>query len=310
MRRSCFIALVAFCACAADAAEKVTIGAYVMRLNDLNASTASFAADLWVWTLSPSASQLHPIQTLRLQETKSVSADTPGEADLDGRRWGYREFSAVFNNHWDTRHYPFDRHTLAIRIAETLSNADEMLYAGDTQNSGIDPRVRIPGWRITSTRLETHVISYPTRFGDPDPHARNSLWSEAWLIVDVRRDGLGIFTKIIMVAYIAFALMMLSFLMDASLFSSRISILVGSLFATVVNMRATESVIGRTDEFTLVDQIHLLVAFFIFVSAATALITRRMDADRARRIDRWTALGSVTLFVVANIILIATSFAG
>ena len=33
------------------AAEQVKIGAYVMRLNDLNPSTASFSTDLWVWTL-------------------------------------------------------------------------------------------------------------------------------------------------------------------------------------------------------------------------------------------------------------------
>lgn len=306
--RRWILATLIFLAGAAQATEQVKIGAYVMRLNDLNPSTASFATDVWVWTLSSAASPLHPIQTLRLQDTKSVTADVPGEADMNGIRWGYREFAAVMNKHWDTRSFPFDHHTLAIRVAETIADAKTLKYVPDGIGSHIDPRVEIPGWRFTRVRLETHTIDYPTRFGDPDPTTSNSHWSEAWLLIDVRRNGLGIFFKIIMVAYIAFALVMLSFLMDAPVFSSRISMLVGCLFATVVNMRASESVIGRTDSFTLVDQIHLLVAFFIFVSAVVALATRRSEAGRAQRIDRWAAIISGVVFVVANVALIAHAY--
>jgi hypothetical protein len=307
--RRCILATLILLAGVAHAAEQVKIGAYLMRLNDLNPSTSSFSTDVWVWTLSSAASPLHPIQTLRLQDTKSVTADVPGEADQNGVRWGYREFAAVMNKDWDNRQFPFDHHTLAIRIAEVIDDINVLKYVPDGIGSHIDPRVKIPGWRITRVRLETHTIDYPTRFGDPDPRKSNSHWSEAWLLVDVRRNGLGIFFKIIMVAYIAFALVMLSFLMDAPVFSSRISMLVGCLFATVVNMRASESVIGRTDSFTLVDQIHLLVAFFIFVSAVLALAMRRTEAERAKRIDRWAAIASVAVFVIANAVLIGRAFA-
>ena len=308
--RRWILATLILLAVTAHAAERVRIGAYVMRLNDLSPSTGSFATDVWVWTLSNAASTLHPIQTLRLQETKSVTPDVPGEADVNGVRWGYREFAAVVNKDWDTRYFPFDRHTLAIKIAETISDADTLTYVPDAAGSHVDPRVKIAGWRITRERLETHTINYPTRFGDPDPRVSNSRWSEAWLVVDVRRNGLGVFLKIIMVAYIAFALVMLSFLMDAPVFSSRISMLVGCLFATVVNMRASESVLGRTESFTLVDQIHLLVALFIFVSAVLALMMRGSDAVRARRIDRRIALVSIAVFVAANAFLIGRAFVG
>jgi len=310
MRRLFVVALLLVSASALAAPEKVTIGAYVMRLNDLNPSSDSFATDVWVWTVSDAAASLHPIQTLRVQDAKSVTADAAGEADQNGMRWGYREFAAIINKHWDTRHFPFDRHTLKIHVAETMSDADAMVYVADPANSKIDPRIEVPGWHIVSSRMETAAVEYPTRFGDPRPGAPSTRWPEAWLVIDIRRNGFGIFIKIIMVAYIAFALMMLSFLMDASLFSSRISLLIGSLFATVVNMRASESVIGRTDSFTLVDQIHLLVAFFIFVSAATALITRRMNERRAKTIERWTALVAMIVFLGANVVLIATSFGG
>lgn len=308
--RRCILATLIFLAAAAHAAEQVKIGAYIMRLNDLNPATASFSTDLWVWTLSSDKSPLHPIQTLRLQDTKSVTADVPGEADQNGVRWGYREFAAVMLKDWDTREFPFDHHTLTIRIAETISDVNTLSYVPDGVGSHLDPNTRIAGWRVTGVRLGTRTITYQTRFGDPDPRTSNSRWSEALLLIDVRRNGFGIFLKIIMVAYIAFALVMLSFLMDAPVFSSRISMLVGCLFATVVNMRASESVIGRTDSFTLVDQIHLLVAFFIFVSAVLALAMRHGDAEHARRIDRRTAVVSIVVFVVANALLIGRAFVG
>jgi hypothetical protein len=304
------VALLIVCASALSAAEPVKIGVYVMRLNDLNPAQESFSTDVWIWTLSNAAAPLHPIQSLRLQDTKSVSPDTPGEVAENGILWGYRELAATIMKHWDTRHYPFDHHTLVIEIAETLHDADALVYVPDTANSKIDPRVTVPGWKITGARLETHTVNYATRFGDPRPGTSNTRWAEAWLLIDVRRNGFGIFVKVVMVAYIAFALMMLSFAMDASAFSSRISLLIGSLFATVVNMRASESVLGRTDTFGLTDQIHLLVAFFIFVSAATALITKGMEAKRARRIDRWTAAASFATFVLANAVLIGSGFIG
>ena len=310
MRRSVVVALLVLCASALHGAEPVKIGVYMMRLNDLNPVTETFSTDVWIWTLSRSAAPLHPIQSLRLQDTKSVTPDAPGETVTDGVLWGYREIAAVMNKHWDTRHFPFDRHTLAIRIAETQYDADALVYVADAANSKIDPRVKIAGWEITGTRLETRILDYPTHFGDPHAATPGTKWSEAWLLIDVRRNGLGLFAKLVMVAYIAFALMMLSFAMDAPAFSSRISLLIGSLFATVVNMRASEAVLGRTDSFGLTDRIHLLVAFFIFVSAAEALLTRGMEAKRARRIDRWTALASLAAFLIANAVLIGSGFIG
>jgi hypothetical protein len=302
------VGFLALCTSAAHAADQVKIGAYVTRLSELNPATDSFSTVVQIWTLSPAGSPMHPIQTLRLGEARSSTSTTPSEIADKGVLWGYREFAATMSQKLDMRHFPFDRHTLRIRIVEISWSAKYLVYLGDSAETRIDPRVAIPGWKITGCRIETHLVPYPTRFGNPGAASPTSTWAEAWILIDVRRNGMGVFAKIVLVAYISFALMMLSFLMDASLFSSRVSILVGSLFATVVNMRGAEGVLGRTDDFTLVDQIHLLVAFFILVSATTGLITRRMEPARARTIDRWTAGTSLALFLMANAVLIGTSF--
>jgi hypothetical protein len=53
---------------------------------------------------------------------------------------------------------------------------------------------------------------------------------------------------------------MLSFLMapeQATVFSGRMAVLVGALFATVVNMQVSNTVLGYPEEVSLVDKIHI-----------------------------------------------------
>lgn len=313
MRRYVFVAvgLFAIYLPSARAAEQVKIGAFVTRLSDINAATDSFSTVVDVWTISRAPSpkdvnQLHPIQTLRLGDTRSPPPKFDEEFN-GGIAWGSIEFDATLNQKLDVRHFPFDRHTLRIRIVETDWSAKNLVYVADSAETRIDPRLTVPGWRITGCRIETHIVPYATRFGNPASAGNKSIWPEAWVLIDVRRNGLGVFFKMVIVAYISFALMILSFLMDATHFSSRVSMLVGSLFATVVNMRGSEAVLGRTDDFTLVDQIHLLVTFFILISAIIGFATLSSTDTRAKTIGRWTAIVSVVLFLIANAILIGTA---
>jgi hypothetical protein len=303
--------IVVLCSSAVNAAEQVKIGAFVTRLSDIDAATDSFSTVVDIWTVSRAPTpkdinQIHPILSLRLGDTRSPPPK-PDEEVQGGIVWGTNEFDATLNQKLDVRHFPFDRHTLRIRIVETDWSAKNLVYVADSAETRINPGLTVPGWEVTGCRIETHVVPLATRFGNPASADMTSTWPQAWILIDVRRNGVGVFAKIVLVAYISFALVMLSFLMDATHFNTRVSILVGSLFATVVNMRGSEAVLGRTDNFTLVDQIHLWVAFFILVSAITGFSTLHVKASRARTIGRWAALVSLVLFLIANAVLIGSA---
>jgi hypothetical protein len=93
-----------------------------------------------------------------------------------------------------------------------------------------------------------------------------------------------------------------------TLFSTRMSVLVGALFATLVNMRATEGVLGRSADFTLVDLLHLTIAFYILIVAFVGFVTRRLaERDRkpaGQRLDNVTLVAGVASFLVVNAVLI------
>ena len=44
---------------------------------------------------------------------------------------------------------------------------------------------------------------------------------------------------------------------QATVFSGRMAVLVGALFATVVNMQVSNTVLGYPEEVSLVDKIHI-----------------------------------------------------
>jgi hypothetical protein len=289
--------------------ELVKIGIYVMRLSDLNPSTQSFSADFWVWTLSSANSQSHPIETLRVQNAKQFWASEPKQTIVGGLRWGYREFVATIVYDWDMQGFPFDRHELEIAVGETEADTRRLVYEPNTSDSGIVPEIRLTGWRLGRATLRTGVFPYLSRFGDPTVAQPLTRWTEAHTTFEISRtERWASFFKLTFPAYVAFVMMMLSFLMGRAEFSSRISLLVGSLFATAVSTRTSAAALGDTPRFTLVEQIHLLVIGYILASACVALLTHYVAEDKAAvagRIDLVAALVTGATFVAWNLLLIA-----
>jgi hypothetical protein len=291
------------------APEPVRIGVFVMRLSDLNPATQSFSADFWVWTISSATSPFHPIQTLRVQNAKKFVASDPKEEDRGNVRWGYREFNATIVYDWDMSGFPFDRHKLEIAIGETDRDTRQLIYVPDGLDSGVAPGIRLSDWRLERSTLSTGIYPYPSRFGDPSVATPLTRWAEAHLTTEIRRkDRWPSFFKLTFTAYVAFAMMLLSFFMERAAFSSRVSLLVGSLFATVVSTRTSAVVLGQTPKFTLVEQIHLIVIFYILLSACVALMTYYVAETKpqtARQANRAAAILAVLTFVIWNLLLVA-----
>jgi hypothetical protein len=102
-----------------------------------------------------------------------------------------------------------------------------------------------------------------------------------------------------------------SFLMapdQAPVFSGRMTVLVGALFATVVNMQVGNSVLGSPEAVSLVDKIHIVALAYVFVAAVMAVISWRDYASgresRARRRDLVSLCVFGASFLVINAILI------
>jgi hypothetical protein len=308
-RWALFLLLVAL-PCAA-APERPLVGVWITDLYDLDATNRSFTAKFWIWSVLPAGSKINPVKTMTVRHARQLTTFTPVTLKEDGKDWTLGLVTAVVQHHWDTRSFPFDRHTLEIVIEDAVYDDSLLEYVVDRKQSGTESDCLPRSWKATGFRLMTDRHTYRTTFGDPVLSAPRSQWSQLVIQVDVQREAVGIFVKLLVGAYVAFLLSLLSFRIKTdqpTLFSARLALLVGSLFATVVNLRSTESVIGRSEHFTLVDKIHFTIALYILASAIAALVSRREhDRERPERAiarDRVLMVVFGVSFLAINVALI------
>lgn len=307
LRTSTFALLACLAALpAASQPLKVRVGAYVMRIGDFDPSAGSFSVDMWVWTHSPPGSKMQVIETVALKNTKELNDGPMGSEVVNGTLWGTRHYRAKIGHDWDMSRFPFDQHTLVIPLAESQYDVRQMIFVPDQKGSNLDPRVQLGDWEVTGFHIETAEVEFPSHFGDPSAGLRKSVWPEAQVVITIARKGLGTFLKVTFVAYVAFVMLMLSFFLPIEAFNDRLNMLLGSLFAVAVNLRGAESLLGTSDDFNIVDRIHLLVTIFIVCATAVTMIARHMGPPRSRRLSLWTAALVGAVFVAANAAMLAS----
>lgn len=291
--------------------EVVDLGVMVESVYDLSPPSGSFTASFWLWSRHKNRAA-NPLDTIVVVGAKSVTAGRILAVKRGDVTWTLRHFNAVVLHDWNVRTFPFDHHILHIELDEGMDDSRSLVYRADTTSSRLDTGAALTGWRILGMRFKTSEANYMTTFGDPSLKQPFSRWAIAEIDVPVQRGGVGIFIKLLFGAYVAAAMGMLSFRIKTdqpTLFSARMGLLVGAIFATVVNLRSVESVLGRTDSFTLVDKIHLTIALYILVAMIAALYSRRQfDAgriDKALSKDRAILFIYAASFVIVNVILIS-----
>jgi hypothetical protein len=129
------------------------------------------------------------------------------------------------------------------------------------------------------------------------------------LRIAVARKEVMSYIKLTAVAYIAFFLMLVSFLLHVDrglrFLDSRITLQAGALFATVINMNSASRALGSEQRITLVDKVHIVVLFYILLGAlvtvlARALLTRGFSDHRLRQVDLWAAVLATVTFIATN----------
>lgn len=301
---------------AVAAPERAVIGVWITDLYDLEPNSKSYGVRFWVWSVVRKDATIDPLGTMEFRHARSVTVGPPQVITVGDVTWKQREVRATFFTPWDVRSFPFDRHDLNFEMQDGLYDTTQLVYAVDTAQSGVDKEALPKTWHLTGFRAIETRYTFDTTFGDPSLTQQVSQYSQFEAHMLVRRNAVGIFFKLLLGAYVAFMMALLSFRIKTdqpTLFSARLGLLVGSLFATVVNLRSTEAVIGRSEHMTLVDEIHLTITIYVLLAAVAALVSRRHhDREKAQRalvVDRIAMVVFAVSFVAINVALILRAMA-
>jgi hypothetical protein len=289
-------------------------GIFVVSLHDLDTVEGTFGVDYWVWSVYPEGRR-NPLETMEFFNAEQVDERLPLTDARGERLWSQRKIRATVQQDWDLTNFPFDRHVLEIELEEGFDDAATLRYRPDTANSGYSEEIELPGWRITDFRLTERTVDYRTNFGDPALSEGESSYSRLVASMEIQRQNTTVFFRLISAACVAMGIALLTFLMlptDVGVFTARMTLLVGALFATVISMHLGEQTLGATQRVTLVDKVHIVAMIYIFVAAVMTLISRKLCAseekERARRWDRISlqVFGSSFVLITGALIAVAS----
>src|SRR6185369_12060600 len=89
---------------------------------------------------------------------------------------------------------------------------------------------------------------------------------------------------------------------------SRLALSVGSLFAVIGNKYIIDSTLPESNTFTLVDTLHGITLFYIFLVIASSVYTLKLvkdnQADKAKRYNKNTGLILLAVYVLLNVFFV------
>lgn len=256
------------------AAQTCRIGVNVEDLYDIDVARDTFGAVLWLWSLCPSP-ELDPLATIAFPTAASIQLGEIASVDTGGSGfYRYRRVQGAFRHDWNMARYPFDDHRLVIPIDETRYGVSVVVFEADAENSFLTPGVLETSaeWDAAEFAIESSISEEARSYGLPDLDAARYARVEASFAL--HHAGFLTFVKLSAGVFAAAFIALLSFFYDPrddQGFRARLALLVGTLFAALVNMRMADAVIGDFGRLTLVTEIHLVSLALIVVLAALSL---------------------------------------
>ena len=286
------------------------IGVNIEDIYDIDIARDTFGAALWLWTLCPTDG-VDPLATVAFPTATSVNLGELASVPTGGAGYyRYLRLQGTFRYDWDMTHYPFDRHRVVIPIDETSLGAAIVLFEADVESSFLTPDIlrKRQEWLVSDFAIAASVSEEAQTYGLPN--IATARYARAETSFTLTRIGLLTFLKLSAGVFAAGFIALMSFFYDGrdpKGLTSRLGLLIGTLFAVLVNMRTADTVIGDMGRMTLVTEIHLLALLLIVVLAVLAL-RDWWRAEGALPVDypNWTELWvTSTLFVLATAGLIA-----
>jgi hypothetical protein len=277
------------------------VGIFVIQITDLDYQHLSYNTDFWMWFLTKSDS-LSPLSSVTISNAKDYLMSQQSIERKADWVWSSQECKATINKTWRIGNFPFDHQRLKIIIEEAQRDTQSLVYIADSLESKISKNLVLDGWRINRMTVRSVTQKYETNYGDPTLH-NGSAYPSIEAVIELHRDGFGLFLKMFIGVYVAFLISMAAFFFNSGV-DARFSLAVGALFAAVANKYIADSYLPPTVQFTLVDKVHAVTFIFIlltiFISVFEMLHSRKTGSIKAKVFDRYAVIGVMLIYFSIN----------
>lgn len=277
--------------------DTVRAGIYITSIHDIDFKQKEYVVNCWLW-LKYSNRDFNFMDNLEIPQAKTVSRSFATIDSSDGRYYLMMKLQCVMKDNWRIDNFPFDQQKLRLSIENSQYDSKSLIFQADTAGNHYDPRFALSGWKIDSCVLVTGVKQYETAFGDESLSKQHMEYSNFRVRVTIHRDATGLFWKMFLGMYIAFLISYICFFIHSDGLDSRFGLSVGSLFAVIGNKYIIDSSLPESSSFTLVDTLHGLTLFFIFVViTATTYTMKLVKSNKIAAADRFDKIMSVVILL-------------
>ncbi|HVX49955.1 MAG TPA: hypothetical protein VHB48_07350 [Chitinophagaceae bacterium] len=292
------------------APDTVKTGIYVTSIHNINFKDQEYMVNFWVWFKykNPDFDFLH---NLEIPQAKSVSQSFSTIDSTGGRYYVLMKIQCVMKDSWRITNFPFDKQALRLSMENSQYDSHALVFVPDSLGEHYDKRFTLRGWNIDSFIASPGIRKYETAFGDdsyPKPHTEYSAYR---VRIAISRDASSLFWKMFLGMYVSFLIAYICFYIHADNIDSRFGLSVGSLFAAIGNKYIIDSSLPDSSTFTLVDMLHGITLFFIFLvitaSAYSLWLVKKDRIKQAGRFDLFAAQFLLLAYVVLNIVLITNA---
>jgi hypothetical protein len=299
--------------------EKVKLGVYLERIEDLDLKQSRWSYEFYVWfNWNPKH-----IDFLGIKEPEHkneipfsiingdiISAEIVQTAFDSASTTQYIQYLVKAKNtqFFDVSLYPVDEHDLIIPIEHKWLDRNQLVFVPDTVDSKISSRVMINGYeRSTNYKMIEKPHAYKSARGNPSLSAGYKVnFSQIRMAMRISRGGLSSILKLFIVLYIAVIVTFIApFASDPSRYT------VGALFTTAGANYILAQKLPAVEIFTFAEIVNticlcIIVLMMALLAIVPAVILSDGEEDAyEKKMNRRITMTCFIYFIVINIGLAA-----
>ena len=258
---------------AGNAPEHVNISIYVIDFNRVDVGAGTVGVDYYLNLKSDTPVSINDFELMNGAVTSITPVtDTPYEKE-------YRIVS-VLTTEPDLSRYPFDRHTLSIKMESKQKNEQERLFVIDQETSGLYREADLPGWTFSGTRFAVTNASY---LPGEVPYSR-AVFS-CGITRDVTSTVLKFFLPIMLIVIVSLSSLMMKI-------SSRLGLNASMFLAAVLIHWRIADAIPAVAYATFLDLFMIITYATLVMALLSGILIMRFtethNTSRVEQIDYWS----------------------
>lgn len=294
--------------------DTVYTGIYITSIHDIDFREKEYSINCWLW-LKYKNRDFDFSKNLEIPQAKSYTTSFVTTDTLeDGRIYMLMKLQCLMKDSWKIDKFPFDHQMLRLSFENSQFDTSALVFAVEKRGDHFG-RFALSGWIVNPDSFSMVVKNQPynTDFGDVTLDRPYSAYSAFKVKIGIYRMApWTLFWKIFLGMYVAFFIAFVGFYIHSSSIEARFALSVGALFAAVGNKYIIDSSLPDSVSQTLVDTLHGITLFSIFLVISSTIISLRYmneeKFEQALKIDKVFSRIIIICYLALNIYFVTNAY--